>query len=336
MDLRTASLKDMSIVYTCHLHNCFIHCPCSICRMESGDCKSICRENCCQDCSSQCTQHEMVGLARLFDSDKDHFTMITDDIGFFRHAIPHPGIPLNCEFCKKDVKEHQIFHNVFHMRCKFCRVEARPYDIFDDTSLQNFKKSVYFYQSKDNRTCSYCFLLLQDSYQRINHEKAIHLKKSKFKCHKCQKSYLKMNALKYHMETHKKDPVKFSCDDCGKQYRSKQGLKTHKDIVHESDAPLQLPCSDCDAVFTNQSNLNRHKRSVHGEPRNINVDFVPPMNEAPKIQCSICDKEFSRKDVLNRHIRCVHSEIKTFSCEFCSSKFQRKDFLTRHIKSLHK
>ena len=330
------SLKDMSIVYTCNFLNCIIHCPCTVCKIIKGDCKSSCKENPCEDCNSQCTQHEIVGLARLFEFDKDQFTIITDSLRLFRHAIPYPGIPISCEICTKDVMEHQILHHVFHMRCKFCRLEARPYDILIDGSLKDYKKAVYHYQNKENRTCSFCFLMLQDSYQRKKHEKRMHSKlESDYKCKTCGKTYSNKNALTYHMEKHKKELVKFCCDECGKQYRSKQGLKTHKIAVHESDAPLQLPCDHCDALFTNKSNLNRHKRSVHEDLMNINADYIPPLKELHKFQCSNCDKEFSRKDILKRHIQSVHSEIQTFSCEYCSSKFQRSDVLARHIKSLH-
>lgn len=330
-----ASLKDMSIVYTCTQHKCIIHCPCTVCS-ESSECKTICKENACQDCTSQCTQHETIGLPRLFDHENDHFTMITDELNFFRHAIPHPGIPLGCKFCTKDVHEHQILHHVFHLRCKFCRLEARPFDLLKDASLKDFRKIVTYFKNKDNRTCSYCFMLLQDSYQRKNHEKIIHLKESNYKCNQCTKSYLKKSALSYHMETHEKEPVKFSCDKCGKQYRSQQGLKAHKEIVHEFVAPLSIPCSHCDALFSTKSNLNRHMRSAHEDPIKINVDFVAPMQEVQKFECSNCEKSFNRKDVLKRHIQSVHSDVKTFSCKICSSEFHRKDLLTRHIKSLHK
>ena len=34
-----ASLKDMSIVYTCKLQNCIVHCPCTVCMNQKGVCR---------------------------------------------------------------------------------------------------------------------------------------------------------------------------------------------------------------------------------------------------------------------------------------------------------
>lgn len=331
-----ASLRDMSIVYTCKFHNCILHCPCTVCVSVKGDCKTICKENVCVDCTSQCTQHEVIGLSRLFNPNKDHFTMITDKLDFFRYVIPYPGILLSCNFCTNNVIEHQTLHHVFHLRCKFCRLEARPYEVLIDSSLKDFKKAVMYYRNKDNSTCSHCFLLLRDSYDRKNHEKKVHLERdSKFKCEICHKSYLCKVALTYHMEKHKEESQKFSCDECGKQYASQQGLTTHKEILHGSKLRLQLPCCHCDALFTNVSNLNRHEKSVHEDPVNLNIDFIPSTSGALNFQCLFCEKEFNRKDALKRHMQSVHGDVQKFECEYCSSKFQRKDVLKRHIKLLH-
>ena len=217
----TASLKDMSILYTCKLQNCIIHCPCTVCRIQKNDCRGTCKQYSCQKCSSQCTQHEVVGLARQFDPKTDHLTIVADKLTYFRYAIPYPGIPLTCELCTKDVYEHQILHHVFHLRCKFCRLEARPYEEIVTTSFKDFKKAVCYLKNRDSRTCSFCFLVLGDIDRRKNHENRIHLKiESKHKCETCNKSYMNKNALAYHMEKHNKESVKFTCEDCGKQYQS--------------------------------------------------------------------------------------------------------------------
>ena len=332
-----ASLKDMTIVYTCKLHNCFLHCPCTVCRVKKGDCRNTCKQFACQNCSSQCTEHETVGLARQFDPNLDHLTLVTDKLNSFHHGIPYPGIPLSCELCTKDVYEHEILHHVFHLRCKFCRLEARPYKVLTDTSLKGFKDAVSHFQSKDNRTCSYCFLLLENINKRKNHENKIHLNiESKYKCGKCEKSYTNKNALAYHVEKHSSEPVKFSCNDCGKQYRSEQGLIVHREIVHETKEIQKLPCSHCDAVFSSESNVNRHMKVVHEDPINTNLDFVPPLQEVPKFNCSSCNEVFNRKDNLRRHIATIHNKIQEFPCSLCSKKFHRKDHLARHMKLNHK
>ena len=309
-----ASLKDMSIVYTCKLQNCIVHCPCTVCMNQKGVCRGTCKQFSCQKCSTQCIQHEAIGLARQFDPFKDHLTIVTNKLKFFRYAIPYPGIPLSCEICTKDVHEHQILHHVFHLRCKFCRFEARPYEYLVNSSLKEFKEVVYFLQKKDKRTCSFCFLLLGDKYKRRNHENRIHLNvESKYKCKLCDKSYMNKNAFEYHTVKHSKETVQFSCSDCGKQYRSQQGLSMHKEIVHEKDGVPELPCQHCDAVFSNKSNLNRHMKTVHEDPIKVNVDFLPPMKEVPKFECSDCDAVFNRKDNLKRHMKRIHHKNQELS-----------------------
>ena len=331
-----SSLKDMSIVYTCKFHNCIVHCPCTVCRDQKGNCRKICKQFSCHDCSSQCIEHESVGLARLFNPNNDHLTIVTNKLNFFCRVLYYPGIPLSCEVCTRDVLEHQIFHHVFHLRCKFCRLEARPFEALMDASLNGYKKAVSYFENKDSRTCSYCFLLLANADKRKIHEKTIHVKmESKYKCEKCEKSYTNTNALAYHMKKHSNEPAKFSCIDCGKQYLSVQALSVHREIVHETKEITKLPCSHCDAVFSSESNVNRHMKTVHEHPMNINVDFVPPLKEVPKYHCSDCEEVFNRKDTLKRHKTSVH-KIQEFLCTFCSKKFNRKDVLARHTRLIHK
>ena len=332
-----ASLRDMSIVYTCKLQNCIVHCPCTVCMKKKGDCRGTCKQFSCQKCSTQCIQHEAVGLARQFDPIKDHLTIVTDKLKFYRHAIPYPGIPLSCELCTNDVHEHQILHHVFHLRCKFCRLEARPYEYLRNSSLGEFKEVICFLQNKDQKTCSFCFSLLGDKNKRKNHENRIHLNiESKYKCKTCDKSYMNKSDLEYHMEKHEKEAVKFSCNDCGKQYKSQQSLSMHKETVHEKKCIPELPCHHCDLVFSTKRNLNRHMRTVHEDPIKINVDFLPPGKEVPKFQCSDCDAVFNRKDNLKRHIKNIHDMLQGFSCNLCSRKFKTQDVLNKHIESRHK
>ena len=155
-----------------------------------------------------------------------------------------------------DVLEHQILHHVFHLRCKFCRFESREYDLMDGPSLKDYKEAVTFKKYKDARTCSYCWKVLSDSYDMKKHEKSLH--------EKCEKSYMNLNALKYHTEKHN-EPSKFKCNTCGKQYLSIKGLSAHEDIVHGSISPPEFPCDECDKSFTTRSHLKRHKKTVHSD-----------------------------------------------------------------------
>ena len=329
-----ASLVDMSIVYTCNLQNCVIHCSCKVCTDTSSACRNICQEFPCENCSSQCTEHKFVGLHRLFEHSKDHFTIITDKLNFFRYAIPYPGISLGCEVCTKDVLEHQVLHHVFHLRCKFCRLESRPYDLMNGPGLKDYKEAATFKKNKDARTCSYCWKVLRDSYEMKKHERSLHEgADSKHKCEKCEKSFMNSNALKYHAEKHN-EPPKFNCKTCGKQYLSIKGLTAHEEIVHGSISPPEFTCDECDKLFTTRSHLNRHVKSAHSDVK-VNIEIVDSVDKALDVKCQQCDKQFRRKDVLKRHVKTVHSDLMQFSCPVCSQNFSRKDVLTRHVKLQH-
>ena len=69
-----ASTKDMSVVYTCTMGMCMIHCPCTICRDRRQNCKFQCKSEVCSGCNSQCTEHE-IKLARLFQFGTDNYIM---------------------------------------------------------------------------------------------------------------------------------------------------------------------------------------------------------------------------------------------------------------------
>ena len=78
-----ASMRSMSVVYTCTHNRCIIHCPCNCCRDTRQSCKNICKNFPCEDCSSQCKEHTLK-VSRLFDPATDHYTMVTDMINSAR------------------------------------------------------------------------------------------------------------------------------------------------------------------------------------------------------------------------------------------------------------
>ena len=330
-----ASLQNMSVLYTCTRKGCVIHCPCTICEHESEECKFKCREYPCRECSSQCTQHHMVGFPRNFNPSADFFTLVTDKIEFSRYCIPYSNIPIDCKICEKDVFEHQSMHHIFHLRCKFCFHEARPYSVMETPSLESYKKSALYVKNKDSRTCSYCLKLFADNYRRKNHEKIIHQQiKGSFKCNMCTKTYTNQDALNYHVRKHV-EPVQITCADCGKQFVSEKGFKLHKDIVHGDGGMKSFQCNECDKAFSSYSNLNRHMKCKHQDISAMNTDYVDSVDEALKFQCDECDRKFHRTDVLKRHVQTVHSENKEFSCSHCEKKFARKDKLKIHLQLMH-
>ena len=117
-------------------------------------------------------------------------------------------------------------------------------------SVKDYKEAAIFKKNNDARICSYCWKVLSDSYDMKKHEKSLHEgADSKFKCEKCEKSYMNHNALKYHTEKHN-EPSKFKCNTCGKQYLTIKGLSAHEEIVHGGISQPEFTCDECDKLFT--------------------------------------------------------------------------------------
>ena len=190
-----ASTRDMSVVYTCKLAKCVVHCPCTIGRDRRPTCKFLCKAEVCSGCNSQCTQHE-IKVARLFQFGTDHYTLKTEMMAKYRLGTAYAGIPLSCESCTRDVLEHQVLHLTWHVRCRFCRFEMRPFEHKSVVSRIDFQTAEKVIKDRDARTCSVCLLQSKSSYSRKKHEQRIHFGEDrKYSCNKCGKTYSNRNAI---------------------------------------------------------------------------------------------------------------------------------------------
>ena len=335
-----ASNCDMCIVYTCQSGRCRINCSCSICMDKTVNCKLQCRMEICSNCTCQCTIHKLK-LPRTFNVETDQFTLVTNQTDVYRYAVPHAGIPKNCEQCRQDVIEHQIYHLVFHMRCRYCRHAARPleYDasIIGHYSLEQKEKELDYL---DDRTCAACLKEFSHRYVRIRHEEKEHNGKEKtLSCNNCNKKYSNVNALNHHIAvTHQIMETKFTCELCGSQFLSKANLSNHRKLVHEH--PQSFQCEQCEKTFTINHNLLRHMREEHND-RNKNLDYIEDLDKVDYLKCDYCEQLFKRKSNMLRHVNSVHSDAsqelnaKTFQCDDCPKSFLRKDALKRHKKTQH-
>ena len=307
-----SSLEDRTLIYTCEFGNCSILCSCQICINNKFRCEDSCTTSYCEDCSSQCREHDLK-LPWTFNPKTDQFTMVTTKLIYFHFATPYAGIPSNCSACSKDVLEHQVLHLAVHTKCKFCRQEFRPYDKRSVLTVSDFRRAELEMIKNEERTCQICFKKCEDKRARKKHEVKSHVSKPQknFQCMLCEKRYSNKNALNYHNNTvHekkksysevKKDEGTFQCEDCDKMFSVGKSLVRHMKLVHRyTDKNLDyaptdddiLACSDCDSTFLREHDLRRHKDTVHNEK----VRWKP-------VQCAFCGKEFSRKDNLARHLK---------------------------------
>ena len=231
--------------------------------MDKGqNCRLICKLEICSDCACQCKLHE-IKLPRTFNPETDQFTLVTNKTDSYRYAVPHAGIPQNCDVCRHDLLEHQVLHLVFHLRCRFCRQASRPLENNDVLTVGDFDYKEKEIKFNDDRTCSTCLKELNGKYIRIRHENSVHSNNAKqLKCSMCDKSYLYQNALDHHNAvTHKVGEQKFTCEQCGAQFLSKVSLTNHRKSIHENSP--RIPCKECEKTFSVQQSMQRHLREVH-------------------------------------------------------------------------
>ena len=333
IDGAASSKENMNILYTCKFHKCIIHCPCSICTDKRENCKFQCKMKKCNICSSQCTEHELK-MSRLFNVKTDHFTIVTENLDFFSYAVPHCGIPLNCEDCTKDVIEHQTLHLVFHLRCKFCLQLFKPFENEQIVTVSDFRSAENRVRREDSKTCSSCYLMFNDKAARKKHEYNTHSKiEKKHKCKKCDKSYTNKNALNYHNISKHSDARKHECELCNSTFTTKSNLVKHTKKNHdETSLDNDFECDDCNKIYSTEPNLNRHRKERHHYTQ-YNLDYVNTDDLIYK--CEECDQSFERKSNMIQHRRNVHYKDKIFRCDQCQDTFNWKSAMIQHKKIIH-
>ena len=318
-----ASNLDGSIIYSCEYKKCKIDCLCCLCTTPSN-------------CDLQCKEHK-IGLSRTFSDHEDSFTLVAqkgemsaDKLILKKESCTYKkyaGIPKHCEHCKKDLKNHQMYHKVFHHRCKFCKYDFRLLD--DCVTLIDVKKQIDYIHSQEEETCSSCFKVFSNKSHRKVHEENAHSGKI-FTCSVCSRNLQSEKSLKYHVDTyHKPDISGFECSVCSKILSTKQILDRHVTTLHTDS---NLTCEKCGEKFSRRNNYHRHLQEVHAIKNRVNFDFVIP-EKVYKYKCDQCEKQFIRKEHLRRHEESAHgTKADVYTCDLCTKKFNRKDNRDRHKK----
>ena len=83
----------------------------------------------------------------------------------------------------------------------------------------------------------------------------------KYKCDKCEKSFLTGLKLKKHKKKHT-GSGEHECEVCQKRFHSSSSLFLHRNI-HLEEKPFK--CDDCDKGFNQKGNLKAHLQKYHGK-----------------------------------------------------------------------
>ena len=125
----------------------------------------------------------------------------------------------------------------------------------------------------------------------------------KFKCDKCDASFLAKQALIYHI-----DKIHIICDYCEKAFNTKSVKLRHMNSVHLKLKPFM--CNECEKTFSVKTNLQSHVEIVHLKIKTF--------------KCQYCKRSFGYKQDLHRHIQRVHQSLICKPTLICRKKDKTK------------
>jgi len=167
------------------------------------------------------------------------------------------------------------------------------------------------------------------------------LQESGFNCNECEKKFLKLNSLNYHVERVHKLNFPFSCDECDYKSMTKRRLDNHIKVKHTRTN--LCPCYVCGKELASQEHLDDHVL-LHSEASftcdvcGLKFSTVKSLNLhrknkhlEKKIICEYCSKKFAIKSQHDKHVIAIHTKVRKFSCDQCEVKCTSKVNLRRHV-----
>ncbi|XP_039757615.1 zinc finger protein 479-like isoform X2 [Pararge aegeria] len=163
-----------------------------------------------------------------------------------------------------------------------------------------FKKTVLSYEEQ-----------LADVQQRK--ETANYLN-ARYKCTKCYKGFLDVDAYNGHMIKHTNKYGPFECDICGLHSKSRNNLCRHIVVNHS----IRYSCTLCLFVTMHVGTANSHERWHKGS----------------KFKCPECDLEFGIRSSYLSHLRIKHPS--DYACTICGFSFIGERGIKLHMNKKHR
>ena len=168
---------------------------------------------------------------------------------------------------------------------------------------------------------------------------------SKWKCEKCDKTFLKNRNLQIHFQNTHGEKNKIPCPQCGKVFIRYNSISRHIRDVHEKRHAHK--CDICHKTFNRPVHLNEHMQLFHSNNQRNQCDICEKTfvdinlhkmsvhtQKIPQHKCNICEKYFHSKCILNAHYKQVH-EKRNFQCIFCRIELKSRAGLGAHYRHLH-
>ncbi|XP_026516110.1 zinc finger protein 664-like isoform X1 [Terrapene carolina triunguis] len=166
----------------------------------------------------------------------------------------------------------------------------------------------------------------------------INLKKTRYTCHECGKSFIGSSALILHQRIHTGE-MPYTCSECGKSFNQSSALITHQ-IIHTDEKPYG--CPECGKRFNWSSHLISHRRIHTGEKPYGCFECGKRFNASSALishqrihtgetpyTCSECGKSFNQSSALITHQR-IHTGETPYTCSECGKSFKQSSTLSRH------
>ncbi|XP_023939979.2 zinc finger protein 37 [Bicyclus anynana] len=135
-----------------------------------------------------------------------------------------------------------------------------------------------------------------------------------YKCSKCYKGFIDVDAYNGHMIKHTNKYGPFECDICGLHSKSRNNLCRHIAVNHS----IRYSCTLCMFVTMHIGTANSHERWHKGS----------------KFKCPECDLEFGIRSSYLSHLRIKHPS--DYACTICGFSFIGERGIKLHMNKKHR
>ena len=178
----------------------------------------------------------------------------------------------------------------------------------------------------EKKTCQYCHKMFITFSNLKRHVKQEHLKKDRYECSICNKSFAAKISLEYHLRKHV-EGFELSCEYCSEKFIDFKTYAKHRKTHRSHHYQFEQKCPECGKIILGKDKLKRHQQEVH-----TNSPLNQPPNSPLSHMCSQCDKIYKRKNDLDRHVEVQHNEHKGYPCEHCLKTFTYISNMKRHAR----
>lgn len=170
----------------------------------------------------------------------------------------------------------------------------------------------------EKKTCQYCYKEFSTVSNVKRHVKQEHLRKNRYECIKCSKSFAAKISLEYHLRKHV-EGSELSCEYCSEKFNDFTNYAKHRKIHRSQHYQFEQKCPECGKIILGKDKLKRHQQEVHAKA-------------ALSHACSQCDARYRRKHQLDCHVEIKHNKHEGFSCENCLKTFTYRSNMKRHAQ----